>query len=596
MESGTTQSGVQKADSGMSMVAARSSKTSRVQSTGSVDSVSRGPRMERYSSTATVVPLVKTSRASSRLNSRSDRSPKKRSSSILFKMKPLLKKSFQQPSASQKPEFPRRSSSELQEHRLRQVTEDLNDDNVEGFYRAPCCTCGRKLPSTAMQLLHINRTYYTGKYFVHWMLSLSWSELILAQMFMVEMVVGFFTVCFVLFDEQSFEDAFDQSVHTFLTIGYGHIALNNSAGHVIVFFESFLSLVILAVAAGVPYVKLAKPKSTLTFAHPLVNEGPLGPQLTFRTVCNSQGADLLNVEFTLTLAHTETNRMGESFIFFDELELVEPCRPHITTEEVFSHNLSKESPLYKYLRRRCQGKNRGLWHFFLILNTRGMDLTYQTEVHATRIFQMSDLRFDRKFTKIIKLGKGKFGIQRKLVYYDCVNHTERVDAAEMIHDDVINKFRRIYIAKRDTHNRLTAVEESLFERRQGNRLVCCSGKGYISVQQWMHSLGKAKVKILTKIEQGCSSSFGRWQRTCYWKCLKLPFALIIIFALAVWSLVILILALLLLVPFFYGNGTAHVINTINQTEMSPFASTFIFSLHTISTVGFGFMIPGNIIK
>jgi len=177
-------------------------------------------------------------------------------------------------------------------------------------YRRCLRRCGRRAQST-LRLQYINETMLVSDFFVHWLLSLSWPELISVSVGTSFVCILVFTGLFVGLDGVAdVQSAFALSTQTFLTIGYGSLAPTSLWGHTIVFLETYVSVLVLAVVTGVPYIKFSKPSPKLVFAKPVLNRGPMGPQLQIRMCVDTQHAQMVNARFKLTLARTERSSMG----------------------------------------------------------------------------------------------------------------------------------------------------------------------------------------------------------------------------------------------------------------------------------------------
>ena len=95
----------------------------------------------------------------------------------------------------------------------------------------------------------------------------------------------------------------------------------------------------------------------------------------------------------------------------------------------------------------------------------------------------------------------------------------------------------------------------------------------------------------------CQKSIKHWQRSAYWRSLKLPFVVIVLFALALWTGLIAFMAVLLLLPLPHDpflNVTSHVKTTVvNNDTVTDWSAAFFLAVETVSTVGFGNIVPGT---
>lgn len=188
---------------------------------------------------------------------------------------------------------------------------ELGGDQIEHMPRKKRSCCKKKSLDMGLDVDYINETVYLDDISVPWLLSLAWHELIIGSAATSIVVILFFTLLFDQLDGiENIEDSFALSTQTFLTIGYGTLAPHTLWGHTIVWLETFVSVMVLAIVTGIPYIQFSKPSSHLTFANPIIHQGTLGAQLQFRLALNTNGARLLDARFRLTLAHTERSPVG----------------------------------------------------------------------------------------------------------------------------------------------------------------------------------------------------------------------------------------------------------------------------------------------
>ena len=87
-------------------------------------------------------------------------------------------------------------------------------------------------------------------------------------------------------------DAWNLSIQTFLTIGYGSISPQTDFGNVLVYFEVTLSTAICSIFTGLVFLKFSKPKAPILFSHKAVinNNSDGQPILKFRFCLSVNGA------------------------------------------------------------------------------------------------------------------------------------------------------------------------------------------------------------------------------------------------------------------------------------------------------------------
>jgi hypothetical protein len=160
-------------------------------------------------------------------------------------------------------------------------------------------------------LRYVNQRVVICDQFVHWLLTLTWVEVVTvgvsASLFCILVFGGLF---YAAGDYTNMGEAFALSTQTYLTIGYGVLGPQTLVGHVLVYIETFIAMTLLVVVTGVPYIKFSKPSTKMSFAKPVVNVGEKGPQLQIRLCMDVQNASMVNACFKLTLARTERSALG----------------------------------------------------------------------------------------------------------------------------------------------------------------------------------------------------------------------------------------------------------------------------------------------
>jgi hypothetical protein len=92
----------------------------------------------------------------------------------------------------------------------------------------------------------------------------------------------------------------------------------------------------------------------------------------------------------------------------------------------------------------------------------------------------------------------------------------------------------------------------------------------------------------------CATSYVR--TACrYWFSLQLPFGVVVLASLGVWTLMHLVLGLLILIPFEIDNSTEHIkmeaYSGPDHSRNDTLAAAFFFAVQTLSTTGYGSLAP-----
>ena len=204
------------------------------------------------------------------------------------------------------------ANSEIEKHLSRHLSRP-KDPNTDGgtTTKRTCKSCWKGGTQSTLMVKFINERLPESKLTVHWLLSMTWPEMILLSVGTSLAFILFFAALFHLLDGyDDAQEAFAVSTQTFLTIGYGSLAPKTMWGHTIVYLETFSSVIVLSIVTGIPYIKFSKSVAKLVIAQPVINMGDQGPQLQIRFCMDTQHAHLTDVKFKLTLARTERSATG----------------------------------------------------------------------------------------------------------------------------------------------------------------------------------------------------------------------------------------------------------------------------------------------
>ncbi len=87
----------------------------------------------------------------------------------------------------------------------------------------------------------------------------------------------------------------------------------------------------------------------------------------------------------------------------------------------------------------------------------------------------------------------------------------------------------------------------------------------------------------------------RWPSQLYWLSLQLPFGAVVVWSMAVWTLMYLVYALLVIIPFEIDNSTEHIkmdaYSGKDHSRNDTLAAAFFFAVQTLTTTGYGSIAP-----
>jgi inward rectifier potassium channel len=201
----------------------------------------------------------------------------------------------------------------------------------------------------------------------------------------------------------SFADTYFFSVQTFTTLGYGRIAPESLYANVVVVVEAFAGILNIALASGLVFARVSRPRARVLFSHPAVislHEGR--PTLMFR-VANQRGNQIMEAEVSVNLARQHVTREGTTMRQFEELPLVRRSTPLFALTWTVMHVLNEHSPLHGADRESLIAQQAEL-----IVLLSGTDETYGEKIYARHSYIPHDIHWNRRFTDILSLGpKGR---------------------------------------------------------------------------------------------------------------------------------------------------------------------------------------------
>ena len=159
---------------------------------------------------------------------------------------------------------------------------------------------------------------------------------------------------------KDFFDAWNLSIQTFLTIGYGSISPRTDFGNVLVYFEVTLSTAICSIFTGLVFLKFSKPKAPILFSHKaaVTNSSDGQPILKFRFCLSRNGAMLLLPKYEMNLIMVEESYEGTRMIRLRKLKLQSSGSVLLNANFNLVHDLDTSSPLRKHWVAICNAKKR----------------------------------------------------------------------------------------------------------------------------------------------------------------------------------------------------------------------------------------------
>ena len=202
---------------------------------------------------------------------------------------------------------------------------------------------------------------------------------------------------------ESFLEAFSFSVQTVSTIGYGTLHPTTPYSHSLVAVEVLIGLLGIALVTGLVFAKAARPTSSVLFCHFPVIQQRHGKQTLLFRAGNARGNDIVDASIKVSILKEEVTPEGHNMRRMYDLKLVRDNQPLFSLSWTVMHVIDEESPLHGLTAENCE-------EFFvaLVVMMTGHDGTYAQTVHARKIYESEDLRFNHRLVDVIStLGDGR---------------------------------------------------------------------------------------------------------------------------------------------------------------------------------------------
>lgn len=198
-----------------------------------------------------------------------------------------------------------------------------------------------------------------------------------------------------------FQDAFFFSVHTFTSVGYGHITPNGLGPNLLVTIETFVGLVGFAIAAGLLIARFSRPTAKIRFSKVAViapyREGVSGFEFRIANVRRNQ---LLEVQARVVLSWMEVEN-GRTLRRFSELKLERNKVTFLPLHWVIVHPIDETSPLNGLTQQDLEKS-----HAEFLIQITAIDDTYSQTVHARSSYTYEETVWGARFADLFQYSDG----------------------------------------------------------------------------------------------------------------------------------------------------------------------------------------------
>ncbi len=195
---------------------------------------------------------------------------------------------------------------------------------------------------------------------------------------------------------KTFSANFFFSVQTITTIGYGAMHPKTDYAHAMVSLESFVGIVMIAVATGLIFSKFARPRAKFVFSNNLLLTHYNGKRCLLMRIANARGNDVVEASVNIVVLKPEVTVEGHRLRRLHDLDLVRARTPLFVLSWLIIHEVDENSPIYGM---SAQDMRREQSRF--IVSLRGLDGTFAQDIYGRAIYGADDILEDHRFRDVI---------------------------------------------------------------------------------------------------------------------------------------------------------------------------------------------------
>ena len=195
-------------------------------------------------------------------------------------------------------------------------------------------------------------------------------------------------------------DAFNFSVQTLSTMGFGGMVPKTDWANAVVGLEALVGLLETAMATGLIFAKFSRPRANALFSNVAVlNTWEGQPALMFR-VANRRGNDVVEASMRVSVLKRELTSEGHEMRRLHELPLLRSRSPVFSLSWTAIHIVDESSPLFEVEPTRFEDDE-----MMLVISLTGFDGTYNQTIHGRHVYHSEDMRWGHRFVDVITQAK-----------------------------------------------------------------------------------------------------------------------------------------------------------------------------------------------
>lgn len=455
-------------------------------------------------------------------------------------------------------------------------------------------------------ILHQNLPYFFVQDYMHSLVALSWCSMF-ALIFVASVAMVVLFACLFQWANPGgkFSDAYTLSIQTWTTIGYGVLSPQSDAEQIVAYMTFFVSFIFTSIVAGIAFIKFSLPNAGVSFSRvACVHRTASGRSvLVLRVAINRDQESLVNLRFHLILLEPRASKEGVMTLEPTVLTLTDPNPLMLFGTCTLTHVIEPGSPLELFVNGGLDGARQS--NAILSARMVAYSLSFKTEVAAQRVYHATEIEINRMFNPMISVGEET---RVHLAYLD-KTHSVSNDPVHALKTHIANrKLSLSFDMKRK--KRALLERRRLSDTKRRNLRALAAGRSSFRYKPGVAREAEERCNCLSS--GGCCSAM----RNCHYSEPSTPSQLDSIWAPRVdgveWSTQIrrskfwyfmltqspwwlLLLVLFLLVLLFVMGFALLMYADPESLEGSngDFQLYVYWSMHTLSTIGYGSLTPGN---
>lgn len=196
--------------------------------------------------------------------------------------------------------------------------------------------------------------------------------------------------------------AFNFSIQTFSTIGYGGMTPVTPWANTLVSLQAMTGLITQAVVTGLIFAKFARPTARVRFTEKMVVTRHDGERVLQMRIGNERANQIVEARMQLTLLLDHVTAEGKHFRQLSELPLTRGETPAFILSWTVMHAIDGESPFATMDLDELRERNATI-----LATLVGVDDTFNQTVHARAGWTLDDIVWDHHFHDIVGFEHGE---------------------------------------------------------------------------------------------------------------------------------------------------------------------------------------------